>query len=122
MSVGAHVIWRNPPEHLRRNILKAAAVFPQRVDAACRAAALTGEAYARGNAPWTNRTGAARASMTGRSTVSGASGDITISHGVHYGIWLELANGGRFRILPQTLQATEQDLAQRLTGMLADIA
>ena len=122
MSAGVQIVWRNPPEHLRRSIAKAAAIFPRRVDQACRASALTGEAFARMNAPWTNRTGAARGSLRGQSTVSGASGAITLSHGVHYGIYLELSNGGRFRILPQALQATEQDLAQRLTGLLADVA
>lgn len=50
-------------------------------------------------APWTDRTGNARASIYGYADIN--SETITIYHGIRvdYGIWLEIANGGRFRVI-----------------------
>lgn len=118
----ARILWTVSPAALNARINQLATRFPAAVDEAARASALHGEANAKTNAPWTNRTGAARASLRGASTVKGASGEITISHGVDYGIWLEVANQGRYRIIPQTLQSTVADLQGRLSGMLGRIA
>lgn len=118
MAVGATIAWAVPPAVLQSRIAGMARTFPLQVDRACRASALHGEAFAKMNAPWTNRTGAARASLRGESTVAGASGEIVISHGVDYGIWLEISNGRAYGIIPQTLQSTVADLQGRLAGLL----
>jgi hypothetical protein len=62
-------------------------------------------------APWTDRTGQARASLNG-STAHEGSGPlgftrhtITFAHGKDYGIWLEIANSGRFQIIMPTVVA-----------------
>lgn len=122
MAAGARIVWSNAPEILTGRLVRLAKIFPQRVDEACAASALHGEAYARMNAPWSNRTGAARASLRGESTVKGASGEITVGHGVDYGIWLEVANAGRYGIIPQTMQSTVADLQGRLNGLLGAAA
>ena len=57
------------------------------------------EEWAKANAPWTDRTGAARAGL--HATVEGT--NITLSHGVPHGLWLEIANGGRFAIIAQAI-------------------
>lgn len=114
----ARIVWTTSPAILTGRIAMLARAFPHRVDMACAEAALHGESYAKVSAPWTNRTGAARAGLSGKSSVRNASGAITLSHGVDYGIWLELAHGRRYAILPQTLQSTVADLQGRLAGML----
>lgn len=57
------------------------------------------EAWAKQNAPWQDRTGAARAGL--HATAEGTT--ITLAHGVPYGIWLEVANGGRYAIIAQAI-------------------
>lgn len=114
----ARIVWSTSPTLITGRVAALARAFPQRVDQACRAAAIHGERFAKTNAPWTNRTGAARATLAGQSTVAGASGEITISHGVDYGIWLEVAHGRRYGIIPQTVQSTVADLQGRLSGLL----
>lgn len=62
--------------------------------------------YMKDNAPWTDRTGAARASLftlvehEARQMVS-----ILVSHGslIPYGVYLELNYGGRFAIIAPTI-------------------
>lgn len=83
-------------------------LLENRADAAIRMYAETGGQKlvdsAKENRKWTDRTGRARESLN--STVSAiASGyRIYLAHGVDYGIWLELAHGKRFAIIPQTIE------------------
>lgn len=55
--------------------------------------------YARENRPWQDRTGAARAGLRGYVEEPPGSIRMTIAHSVDYGIYLELAGGGRFKAL-----------------------
>lgn len=119
--MSAAIVWSVSPQVISGRIGVLARAFPQAVDQACAASAMHGEGYAKVNAPWTNQTGAARAGLMGESGVKGGSGAITISHGVDYGIWLEIANQGRYRIIPQTLQSTVADLQGRLSGLLGRV-
>lgn len=57
------------------------------------------ESWAKANAPWTDRTGDARERLHATVEETGPIGTIVLSHGVDYGIWLEIANGGRFAII-----------------------
>jgi len=60
--------------------------------------------YARDKAPWTDRTGHARQRLTGTSGKVQKGYQLTLAHGVDYGIWLELAHEKRFQIIPPTIQ------------------
>lgn len=52
------------------------------------------------NAVWTDRTGDARRTLHADVADSpGVATTITLAHGVPYGIWLEIANQGRFAII-----------------------
>jgi hypothetical protein len=58
------------------------------------------------NAPWTDRTGRARRSLDAVAEQNpGTVGQITVMHGpdVPYGLWLEIANGGRYAIIAPTI-------------------
>jgi len=62
----------------------------------------TMEEYAKSHAPWTDRTGNARQGLHGGVDVWGDQQVLYLSHGVEYGIWLELAHGGNYAIVGPT--------------------
>ena len=63
----------------------------------------TMEGYAKSHAPWTDRTGHARQSLHGGVDVQGDQQVLYLSHGVEYGIWLELAHDGNYAIVRPTV-------------------
>lgn len=63
------------------------------------------EAWMKLNAPWTDDTGAARSGLTATAYREGKSYVMLLSYSVHYGIWLEVANSGRFQILGPAMVA-----------------
>jgi len=64
------------------------------------------EGYSKSHAPWTDRTSHARQSLHGGVDIRGDQQVLYLSHGVEYGIWLELATAGTMPSL---------DLLQMLT-------
>ncbi len=63
------------------------------------------EAYAKTNRPWTDRSSSARDRLKGDSQTMGTMVRCSISHGVDYGIYLEMCNEGRYRVLKPTIDA-----------------
>ena len=61
------------------------------------------EASAKANRPWSDRTGRARQSLNGDSEWVGNKVRVSLSHGVDYGIWLELCNEGKYSIIMPTI-------------------
>jgi hypothetical protein len=61
-------------------------------------------ADAKSNAPWADRTGAAREGLEVEVSKEGGDIVITLGHSVEYGIWLELIQSGRFAIIMPTLE------------------
>ena len=59
---------------------------------------------ARENRKWIDRTGHAKQRITGSVAAISRGYRIYLAHGVDYGIWLELAHGKRFAIIPQTIE------------------
>lgn len=57
------------------------------------------EAWARQQAPWQDRTGDARERLHATVEETGPIGTIVLSHGVDYGIWLEVAHSGAYAII-----------------------
>lgn len=57
------------------------------------------ERWMKANAPWTNRTGDARARLSAWVVRFAAGVTIVLAHGVDYGKWLEIAHAGRFAIV-----------------------
>lgn len=67
------------------------------------------EAYMRANAPWTDRTTLARASLNAHVEGGGREISLVLAHGVDYGIYLETMQDGRYAIIgpAQRHMATE---------------
>lgn len=64
------------------------------------------EAYAKENAPWTDQTANARQALHAfvEESTSNESISIFLSHGVDYGLWLEVRWAGEYAILWPTIE------------------
>jgi len=61
-------------------------------------------AWAKANHTWQNQTGAAEAGLNvDVNQAPGVVASITLAHGVDYGIWLEVANQGRFGVISMSI-------------------
>lgn len=77
--------------------------------------------YAQANAPWADRTGAARAGLTADSSFDGGVITITLEHSVDYGEWLEVIQDGRFAIIMPTLELLGPQIIHEAGGHVMDI-
>lgn len=69
--------------------------------------------------PWTDRTGMAKARLD--ANVSQPRKEIiriTLSHGVSYGVWLELAHQKNFAIIGPTIQSEGPKIIIELNGIM----
>jgi hypothetical protein len=101
----AGVVWEIPPAVLAKNT----AAYAKRMYAAVVALgeyfASRLEGYAKTHAPWTDRTGHARQSLTGKCIPTAAAVVIVLAGLADYQIWLEIAHGGRWAIILPTIDA-----------------
>lgn len=76
------------------------------------------ENYSKETAPWTDRTGNARASIYGYSEMD--SSLITITHGIQvsYGVFLELCHGGKYRVIGPSVNKYRSIWVSQLSGIL----
>jgi hypothetical protein len=79
------------------------------------------QGYAQENAPWTDRTGAARQRLNGSTEETDESILIIIAHGVEYGIFLELCNEKRFAIVPKTLSSVSPEIIKSFERLISKI-
>lgn len=74
------------------------------------------------NRPWTDRTGMAKALLNAK--VSQPSPNIiriTLSHGVDYGIWLELAHEKNYAIIAPTIREEGPRLVSDLDNLMSKL-
>lgn len=90
------------------SLLSGLAAFGERSDAAvmvyAEQGALKMQNYAREHRRWTDRTSHARQRLTGSVETLSNGYKIVLSHGVDYGLWLELANEKKYAIIPETIE------------------
>ncbi len=84
---------------LRKNSTELEKRINRNIAAAVDYDAAWGQGYMRQNAPWTDRTGAARSGLMAVPFSHGSVHEILLAYSVYYGIWLEIANNGRYQIL-----------------------
>lgn len=80
------------------------------------------EASMKRNRPWTDRTGAAKATL--RTVVTQPDQNtirITLAHGVSYGIWLELAHEKKWAIVNPTLEKEAPNVVDGLQDLMSKI-
>lgn len=72
--------------------------------------------YAKANAPWDDRTGAARDGLDVAIDTPGDDIVLTMFHTVEYGKWLETIKAGQYAIIMPTLEIYGQEIKKRLEG------
>lgn len=102
---------------LRRNLRDLDGKVEHAITAAVHRAAAKGEAYLKVDAPWTDRTGAARSGLHTNASSGGGKHTIVFSHTVHYGIWLEVKNSGRYEVIMPTVMKTGKELMNDFKGI-----
>lgn len=81
------------------------------------------EAYMKTHRPWTDRTGMAKMMLNARVSQVGVSKiRITLSHGVDYGVNLELAHEKKYAIVKPTLDKESQKVFNGMQNLLNGIA
>lgn len=73
-------------------------------------------AFAKVNAPWTDRTGEARRTLGGEVVIDGKHYVCVFGHGVDYGIWLEVSNNGQYGIVLRTQEVFSSKAAGIVAG------
>lgn len=74
------------------------------------------------NRPWTDRTGMAKAMLSAKvSQPSSTVVRTTLSHGVEYGIWLELANEKNYAIIAPTVREEGPRMVTDLNGLMSKL-
>lgn len=63
---------------------------------------------------WRDRTGAARAGLTGSSEMKMGKIVVALAHAVDYGPYLENSNYGRYSIIDTTVRSNQHKLAQNV--------
>ena len=74
------------------------------------------QAYAQDNAPWTDRTGEARAGLETEVNSEGNDVMLSLFHTVDYGQWLETIQSGRFAIIMPTLEEYRDQVFQAVNA------
>lgn len=112
----------------KSNLTKNIERLRNRCDAAVKMYATTKaaqlEAYMKLRRPWTDRTGAAKARLSGRVAENPGRHtiEIILAHGVNYGVWLELAHEKNFAIIGPTINLKSQEVIDGLQMLLFKMA
>ncbi len=77
------------------------------------------EAYMKINAPWTDRTGNARAGLRAQAYQDGSETGIVLYHSVPYGIFLETRWDGRLGIIDPTVAAMGPEVMAKFEHVLS---
>lgn len=105
-------------KELRRNLQDVEARYDEMFRFIVDYHAVQGVADMKTNAPWTDRTSAARNGLFTVTEHSPGHYTIIFSHTVHYGFWLEVKFSGRDAIIMPTVQsrghALMEDIRKRL--------
>ncbi len=118
----AGIRWSRPPSELAAAVERYGDRVLRAVAAVAQYVATEMQNDAKRNASWTDRTGNARTGLFGTSEADFAAHVVTIylSHSavLDYGVFLELANGGRYAVIMRTMEAKYPELMSMLRETL----
>ena len=114
----ARVELKYDDKQLRRNVENLEDTYDRMIRFIVDYHAMQGTADMKRNAPWTDRTSAARNGLFTVTEHERGHYTIVFSHTVHYGIWLEVKFSGRDAIIMPTVKsrghALMRDIQERL--------
>jgi len=133
------IVWKKPPTALNPAIRQYGDKIKQAVVAVALFIGARMEAYAKANAPWTDRTANARQGLfyavgseagdevSGSANLSGQESEaisvgkdivaLYLSGSMSYQVFLELCNAGKYAIIMKTMEAHYNELMQMLRGI-----
>ena len=76
------------------------------------------ETHAKSNKPWVDRTGRAKQSLNSSWKWVGDVARVELSHGVYYGIYLELCNEKKYAIIKPTIDIISPQAIRGLNKIL----
>ena len=74
--------------------------------------------WLKANAPWTDDTAAARTGLVALPFSVGKSHEILMAYSVTYGIWLEVANSGRYAVISPAMRIVGAKVMQDLQNLI----
>lgn len=114
--------WITPPSVLADAVERYGDRVLVAVAAVAQYVAATMQNDAKSTARWTDRTGNARSGLFGTAEADFAAKVVVLylSHGavIDYGVYLELANSGRYAVIMRTMQAHYGELMEMLKRTL----
>ena len=121
MAKAAEMVWVVPPTKMAKALDQNGDRVLVAVQAAADFIATKMQNHARENARWQDRTGNARTGLFATTTREAAKDIVTLylSHGhtVFYGIFLELARGGKYAIIMPTIEKHLPELKRLLNSL-----
>lgn len=114
------ITWQGSPEQLETAALAYLERIDDRIGQAIGQITELIQSEARASAPWTDRSGDARAGLSAAGLVDLAARDIVtiyLFHTVEYGPFLERARGGKYAVIMPTLER----LTPQIRGILEGI-
>lgn len=118
MAVGG-LVWLKPPSALGAEAVRYGERVRQAVLLVAQLIADTAESRAKAEAPWTDRTGHARGGLTGYAEAAARDlVSVYLYHKAEYGVFLELARGGPYRIILPTLEGLYGEVMAKLRAVL----
>ena len=118
-SYRARIVWTRDPADIGRAISD----LGERVSSSMLVSYLERQAprirqQMQQEAPWADKTGEARRKLSAEVEQTGQQISLYLSHGVSYGKWLELSNGGRYAIVGPTTMKAGWSIMQGMTGLI----
>ena len=113
--------WERPPEQPLSELTEAyISAIHRGVYRIAQSTAPEIENWMKANAPWTDRTANARQTLyTEVNQVVQSMVEIVLSHGVEYGIFLELSNAGKYAIIDPAIDHFAPILWSEVVRMLS---
>lgn len=114
-SPASRITWGG--SNISANIAKLDAKLQAAIGHIMEYQATEGQNNMRNGASWTDRTGNARGGLMAQSFSETDKFIIVLYHTMPYGFWLEVAHGGKYRIVEPVMKATGRD-AMAMTNRL----
>lgn len=115
---GATIRWQVSPAELAQRVEDWGENFLEAIFRLAQVFAARIETYAKKNAPWKDITTNARQGLFTRAFKTATGFIIYLCHKMEYGIWLEVANAGKYAIILKTLERHYSPLMKLIRDLL----
>ena len=79
------------------------------------------QSYMKTNRPWIDRTGEAKRRLSANAEQISEGVQIVLSHGVSYGVWLELAHEKRYAVIAPTIRIKSGEVMKGCQSLIDKI-